>query len=154
MKKLNITLIGLHLISAILFIWAFNQLFWLYDTDLMQEYLENGVASTNLFGEEKLMNLLIAQAIASLIGLLLSFLVSLTIVVKNKKGFINSVIVLVLALLLNRFELLNSDIIKQIITFPGKALFDSFIWTTLSNAIILILISLWIQFSKLTNKMI
>ncbi len=152
MKNINFKLILIHLLGAILFILACRQLFWLYDIELITTLLEEGKESMQGFGAERITYFLLAKSIASTIGLLLSFSISLFLTIKRKKGIINSILVFVIAFALIILRLLDVDFINHIITFPGKLIFDSLLWTSITNAVILILLAIWVHFSKLTNK--
>ncbi|MEP0264653.1 hypothetical protein [Dokdonia sp.] len=152
MKNINFKLILIHLLGAILFIWAFGQLFWLYDIELITALSKEGKESVRDFGPERMAYVLLAKDIVPFIGLLLSFSISLFLTIKRKKGVINSILVFVIALALIIVELLDFDFINHIIMLPGKILFDSVLWTSITNAAILILVAVWVHFSKLTNK--
>ena len=90
---------------------------------------------------------------AQLFGILIGFVISLVLTIKNKRFWLNSLIVLMLSIFLCQIGLFHNNIIKSI-SFSFGSMFVNFglQYKYLANGTILLIIGLIIFFSKWANN--
>ena len=156
-SKLNPRQIAVHLLATFFLILAARQSVVLSDMGF--------ILAVEKYGFPDVWNHLVKEAdfsarltyftlwnnLAVLFGLLFSFVISLTLTIKRKKFWLNAVIILLMALLLNRLGLFHLKIIDGIFfsfgdLFTGMGLPYKFI----ANGLLLSFIGLFIFFSKWT----
>jgi hypothetical protein len=151
--------IFIHLVAAWFFMHSFQTLVFLFNTKLVDvvrqcdrqnilNALDNSSTSTSDFLQFGLW-----PSFGRTTGLLVAFIISLTISIKRHWFWANSVIVLVAAYLLGWFHLLGWQVLKNIFLAPGQV-FKNTTLEFLSNGIILLGLGLLAFFSGLTNEFV
>ncbi len=149
----------MHSIACWFFIHAFQTLSYLYDTKLIDIVRQsNGQFNDQALGDNKIeasdvAYFLLWTNISGLVGLLVAFIISLTISIKRHWFWVNSLFAVLLMYILYRFELLGWAYLKRIFWYLGQKL-NNATGEFLLNGIILLIIGLFIFFLKLTNQFI
>ena len=156
MQKLNYKLIIAHSLAAVFLIWALNELIYLYDTELLRIYDEIDIIDAWRLNNkaERISKFFLLKYTGSYIGLFLSFIISISITLKRKLGGLNSFVVFLIIGLLIKLGIIGSDIIENVVCFPGEFLFGFSVKSVVLNGILLLSISLWLYFSKFVLKLI
>lgn len=158
-NKIKWRIIALHLIATFFFVLGARQFGVLNDLGIVE--------SVDKYGFQEALSVLVKEDnfstryayfsfwlnISPLIGLLLALLVSLTLTIKRKIFWLNTIIVFVISILLNKLGLYESKIIDAIFFSLGN-LFSSvgFQYKFTVNGIILTLVGLFIFLSKRAHK--
>lgn len=125
MRKINYLQIIIHLIATCFFIFSFTVYSNIYNFKLLMVFSENGVhnvmSNTDKYGItlSDIWDFSFTTTILQFIGIIIAFIISLIISIKNKWSILNSFIVLILSFILNRFDLLGWGYIKDYL-FLGK----------------------------------
>ena len=158
-SRLNWRQILIHFIATWFFVFAFQTLFYLNDIKLIdiirQSGQENITKALNANGTSTsdLLNFTRLIGVGSTVGLLVAFIISLTISIKRHWFWVNSVIVLVATYFLNWFGLLGWTSLKQIFLTPGQ-IFANTILEFLVNAIFLLTLGLLMFFLRRPTEFI
>jgi len=159
MRKINLLQIVLHLLATCFFAYSAIVFSRFYNLKLLNVTLENGVKNVSENPEKfgltinDVWNFTFSQNLANLIGILVAFIISITISLKMKWPVINSIIVLIIAILLNKFcfQNLGWNNFSQYLT-PGR-FFDNLEMNILTSGIFLLTIGITIFITKfLKNK--
>lgn len=156
-KKINWRLILLHLIATYFVVLAVQQFILLSDMEIVNSVHEYGSDEgmkrlrDEENGSERITYLLVWINLAPLIGLVLSFILSLTVTRMKKAFFINSVLVFLLGFLFLRIGLFESNLLNAPLASILEWIPDYSIQILLKGSVWL-LIGLLVFFSKWTNK--
>ena len=157
--RLNWRQVVIHFIATWFFMYSFQTLAVLYDTNLVDIFRQTGKGNlTKAFNENKisasdLTYFTIWTSFSNTIGLLVGFGISLTISIKRKWFWFNSFLVFVLLYLLSWFNLLGWTYLKKIFITPGEV-FDNTTLEFLTNGLLLLTLGLLTFFLAKTNKFI
>ncbi len=159
--KTNWRQITTHLFATILFILAARQFAVLNDMQIITAIDKYGYpdALKHLVDEgnigTRLSYFVLWKNMSALIALLISFVISLILTIRNKGFWQNSIIVLLTALLLSRIGFLDNKTIN-VIFFSFGDLFSNLglQYKFIANGILLTLIGTFIFLSKLTRNFI
>jgi hypothetical protein len=149
----------LHFIAFWFFIHAFQTFSWLHNTKLMEAIRQpDQMGTKQIFADDNILPseviyLVLCANICSLVGLVVAFIISLSISIKKHWFWVNAVVVLLLVYFLNRFDLLGWTFFKQVFLSPGEV-FQNITIEILVNGIILLTIGLLIFFSGRLNRFI
>lgn len=117
MKKINYKQIILHFVATCFFISSSSSFSRLYNSRILKIIFENGVENI-LKNPEKyeittmdMSNFSLTTSISNIIGIIVAFFISIIISIKNKWSILNSIIVLMICFILNRFILLDLNFI-------------------------------------------
>ena len=157
MLKLNLRQIALHFIAFCFLYYSFKTFSFLSNTkiidifrqqnqDIYEAVKNQGITTTELVHFDFL------TKTAGTIGLLFAFFISLTISIKRKWFWVNSLIIFIAAFLLARFDL-GWFYLKKFLWFPGHLLTNTH-FEFIVNGTILLAVGLLIFFLKPTNKFI
>jgi len=119
--KINWKTIFIHFVGALFIVKAMIHFVYLNDLSLLNFIdklgFENGKKNINSLqnSNEKISFYLIWISLGSFIGIFISFLSSILINIINKKSWINSIILLIILLSLNKLGIFNSEIYKMLI---------------------------------------
>ena len=158
MRKINYLQIIIHLIATCFFIFSFTVYSNIYNFKLLMVFSENGVhnvmSNTDKYGItlSDIWDFSFTNTILQFIGIIIAFIISLIISIKNKWSILNSFIVLILSFILNRFDLLGWGYIKDYL-FLGKYISNLKLGFFIMGSILLI-IGLLIFLSKFLNTKI
>ncbi len=156
--RLNWRQVLLHSLAFWFFIYAFQTLSYLYDTKLVdivrsdgqltdKALIDNGIEMADLT------YFVLWTNVSGFIGLLVAFIFSLIISIRNHWFWINSLIAFIVVYLLYKFELMGWTYLKHIFWYPGK-MFNITKVEFLFNGIVLLTIGLLIFFLKQSNRFI
>ncbi len=106
------------------------------------------------FDESRLMSRIHWMFYSPHVGILVAFIISLTISIKKKRFWINSLLVFILSYLLRRFEYDGWDYLKIIFLAPGQYFDYHSAWYFLINGFTMLAIGLLMFFSTFTNSFI
>lgn len=159
--KINWRQIATHLIATIFFIQAVKQFAILNNIEMIRAIEKYGYPEAfRHFTNEgniglSLSYFVLCQRISALIALLIAFIISLYLTIKNKGFWQNSLIVLLTALLLQRVGFMDNKITSAIFFSFGN-FFSSLglQYKFIANGTLLISIAAFIYFSKLTRNFI
>ena len=156
MHRVNYKLIISHTLAGIFLIWAFNELVYLYDSELLRIYDDIDIIDAWRLNNktERISRLLLLRYSSSYIGLIITLIISLSITLKRKFGGINSFIAFFVLIVFIRTGIISSEFIEKIIYFPGEIFFGFSVKSVALNGILLLSVSLFIYFSKFINKLI
>ena len=158
-ERLNWRQVAVHFIATWFFMYSFQTLAVLHNINLIgtvrqstkenliERLNENGTAASDVF------NFTLWTGIGNTIGLLVAFIISLTIAIRRNWFWFNSLIVLILAYTLSWFNLLGWRYLRNIFLTPGE-IFKNTTLEFLTNGIILLTIGLFIFFLTKGNKFI
>jgi hypothetical protein len=158
-SKLNGRLIVVHLIGCWFFIYSFFILSYLHDREFLLSFLNYTEYGTRLpqnwhFDASKLTIFLLWNGSSKAIGLLTAFLISITIVIKKRWYWVNSLIVFSVAILLLRYNLFGWDYLKYIFLTPGSLFKEYSIGYFLTNGLVMFAIGLLLLFLKPVQQFI
>jgi hypothetical protein len=158
-ERLNWRLIATHFIATWFFMYSFETLAALHYTTLIDIYrhsnkgnLEKALIENNINASD-LAYFYFWTRFGNTIGLLVAFIISLTISIRRKWFWFNSFIVLTTLYVLSRFDLLGWTYLKYIFLRPGTV-FKSTTFEYLTNGIILLVLGLLTFFLTKTTKFI
>ena len=158
-SRLNWRQILLHLIAIWFFIYAFETFAYLTDTKLIElsrhsdqqitrtTLEENGISSSNI------PDLLFTVTAAGLGGMVVGFIISLIISIRQHWFWLNSLIAFLLFFIPVNLGFLSRKSLTKIFWIPGQIFSDTTI-EFLVNGIILLIIGLLIFFWRLPNRFI
>lgn len=158
-KRLNWRHVALHFIATLFFVYSFQTFAFLSMSTVVNIVRDNGKDSIyQALIEKKLypVDLTLFSLwinFAPLIGLLVGFIISLSISIKRKWFWFNSFLVLVLVYILGRFNQLGWHYLKNIFLTPGQ-IFKNVKLEFFTNGFILLTLGLLIFFLPKTNKFI
>jgi len=146
MSKLNWRLILIHFVACWFFIHAFKVLFSLHD----HEFLMGVIANRNTGGLNagRLANDIHWLNLAGYAGLIAGCLLSVLISLKKHWFLANTLIVFVIAFVLEKYELLGWNSLQSVFTSPGDLLNLPSPWYFLLNGGIMVAIGLVLFFLK------
>ena len=157
--RLNWRQVAIHFIATWFFMFSFQTLAILHDTNIVDVVRQPGKDNlTKALNENKITTydltyFTVWTSLANSIGLLVAFGISLTISIKRKWFWFNSFLVLVLINILGRFDLLGWNYLKKIFLTPGE-IFRNIKMEFLTNGLILLTLGLFTFFLARTNKFI
>ncbi|WP_018342564.1 hypothetical protein [Cytophaga aurantiaca] len=152
--KINYRLILIHLLASVFILLGAERFALLYDFELFEisskeevvKYIENGQISAT-----RLSYYLLVHKSGGLIGLLISFLISLMICIKKKIFWLNAITIFITAFFLYRFDILDSmHITMPINSFVDLFAGDNLMVYVIASGLILISIGLFLFFNKWT----
>lgn len=157
--KLNWRHILIHSIAFWFFIQALQTLSYLYDTKLIDivrqsngQFNDQDLVETKMEAPDLAYFVLWAN-VSGLVGLLVAFIISLTISLKRHWFWVNSLFAVLLIYILYRLELLGWAYLKQFFWYLGQK-FNNSTGEFLLNGVILLIIGFFIFFLKQTNRFI
>ncbi len=122
-SRISWRIILIHLAATLLFIFSAKQFVNLHDLqliELLNKYGIEGAMKRGTFSGEFMSAFLTWRWCASLIGLFLGFILSMILVIRSNKFWLNSVLVFIAGFLFIRLGLVNMSIIHKAISFPGS----------------------------------
>lgn len=144
MRKINYLQIIFHLIATCFFIYSFYNFSAIYNIKFLSLILENGSENV-LQNPEKfgitimdIGNFTYTTRLSAVLGILISFIISIVISIKNKWSIWNSFIVLLLTITLNRFDLLGWSYFENYMN-PAKLLNNLFFNFLIMGSFLLII---------------
>ena len=158
-SRLNWRQVLIHFVAFWFFIYAFQTLSHLYDIKLIDTVRQSNQHDTikNLSDRgtttSDLTYFLFWTGISGFIGLLVAFIISLTLSIKRRWFWVNSLITFIVIYALYRFNLLGWAYLKTIFWYPGQT-FSNTTVEFLINGLILLLVGLLIFFLKRPNQFI
>ena len=158
-SKLNGRLIVIHLIACWFFIYSFLMFSYLHDHEFLQLVLNH---PKNWFKDPQIRHFNASAifidalwiSLSKPIGLLTGFLISLTIVIKKKWYWVNSLIVFLVAILLLRYHLFGWHYLSYVFMAPGSLFKEYSIWYFLTNGLVMLAIGMLILFLKQVQQFI
>ncbi len=161
-KKLNFRLIGVHLLATLFLLLGAERFSLLCNLDLIETYRKYGsleyldhLSDTGRTAGEIFTYLFYADFFATLLALIISFIISLKICQRRQIYWLNSLFVLIIGILLNRFDFLAFAGIKTLTEAFGN-LFISYglKYVLIINGLLLMSIGVGIYFNNWTMKFI
>ena len=157
--KLNWRHVLMHSVAFWFFVHAFQTLSYLYDLRIVDivrqtqgpfrwETVNDNNISTSDFSE-----LIFWNSISGFVGLLVAFVISLSISIKRHWFWVNSLLAFLSVYLLRWFDLLGWTYLKPFFWYPGKKFNDS-ASEFIINGIFLLIIGFLIFFLKQPNRFI
>lgn len=154
-SKINWRLFAIHLIATFFFILAARQFTVLNDMEVVVSAEKYGfpeaweyLVEQDEFGV-RFSNYTLWMAFAPLIGISISFTISVLIAIRQKVFWINPVLVLFAALFFNKLGLFDNELV-DVVFFSFGRLFENIglQYRFLANGTLLVLIALFLFFSK------
>lgn len=152
-SKINAKLIGLHLVAGWFLMTGFYTISFLTNIQFAEEFKTTTPFSAGAWWGQVPNSFVSTIIVSGFAGLIISFIISLSICIRKKWFWLNAVIVLILSLLLLKFFWILWNNVKPFAWFAG-ARFNNISLEFLVNGIILLSIGLFIFFSKWTNQFI
>lgn len=158
-SRLNWRQVAIHFIATWFFMYSFQTLAVLYNTNLVEIIRQSGKDSLpNTLNENEIFAADLTYfnmwtGVARTVGLIVAFIISLIISFKRKWFWLNSLIVLIIAFILGWFNLLGWAYFKKIFLMPGK-IFDNVILEFLANGFIILSVGLLTFFLAKPNRFI
>jgi hypothetical protein len=149
----------MHFIAFWFFIHAFQTLSYLYDTKLIDTVRQShGQLNSQTLGDNKieasvLTYFVLWTSVSGFVGLLVAFIISLTISIKRHWFWMNALFAFFLTYILYRFDLLGWTYLKQFFWYLGQKFNNSTI-EFIFNGLILLIIGVLIFFLRRTNRFI
>lgn len=157
LKRLNWKLILVHFIATWLFIHSFYILSYLHDIEFTEFIMKNRnqtpVFDEIPFDSKRMNNFFMVTGISKFIGLLVAFIISLSISFYKKWFWLNSVLVLLITYTFFRLDFLLWDYLKVIFRFIGGFM-PNITLDFLVDGLIMLFLGLLIFFSKKINQII
>ncbi len=157
-NKLNWRLILTHLVASLFLVLATRQLILLRDIELAKSFKDFGSdALTHLTRKNNIPTRITYASfwtnLAPLIGLVVAFIISLTLTIKWRIFWVNALIGFILGIILNRLGVFNYKIVNEILYSPGDLISQFGIqYEFITNGCILILLGLFVFFNKWTKN--
>jgi hypothetical protein len=157
--RLNWRQVVIHFIATWFFMYSFQTLAILHDTnlvDIFRQVGEHGLRNAineNKISASDLTYFTMWTTLANIAGLLVAFIISLTISFKRKWFWFNSFLVLVFVHILGRLDLLGWAYLKKIFLVPGE-IFANTKLQFLTDGLLLLALGLLTFFLTKTNKFI
>jgi hypothetical protein len=133
-QKLNWRLLLIHVVACWLFAYAFNSLFLLHDYTFIKTLRQNGLKRP--YDSDRLTNDILWISFGSLVGLLVSFSISLLIVIKNKWHWINCIVILLVVFFLETLDI-GWPYLKHIFLAPGGLVKSEIAYFLINGAVML-----------------
>lgn len=157
LKRLNWKLILFHFIATWLFIHSFYILSYLHDIEFTEFIMKNRneipVFDEIPFDTKRMGNFFMITGVSKFIGLLIAFIISLSISIYRKWFWLNSVLVLLITYTLFRLDFLLWDYLKVIFRFIGGFM-PNVILDFLVDGLVMLFLGLLIFFQKKINQII
>lgn len=157
LKRLNWKLILLHFVATWLFIHSFYILSYLHDIEFTEFIMKNRneipVFDEIPFDTKRMGNFFMITGVSKFIGLLIAFIISLSISIYRKWFWLNSVLVLLITYTLFRLDFLLWDYLKVIFRFIGGFM-PNVILDFLVDGLVMLFLGLLIFFQKKINQII
>ncbi len=151
-SRINWRLILLHLIAAWFFIEAFKELSYLHDLKWREVFTQKWLRES--YDKSRLIAAIDYPYYFASLGLLVAFIISLGISIKQHWFWVNSLIVFIIGYLLYRLGFLGWNFFKYIFLQQGKLFpFDSAAHY-LADCLPMLALGLIIFFSGFTNRFI
>lgn len=151
-SKVNWRQMLIHFLAMWFFIQSFFILSFLHDLRIDKIFTEEWKAEST--DGTQITSALYWMYISPYVGLLVAFFISLSISIKRKWFWLNSVLVFILAFLLRRVQLDGWKYLKHIFLAPGQIFYHNPILYYLANVLPMFLIGFLLFFSRTTNKFI
>ena len=142
-SRLNWRQIVIHFVSSSFFVYAFKTLAYLYDTKFLdhlrrykQGYKIEGVDNIH-YSSTDFITFLRVPLYSAMAGLLVAFLISLLISIRQKWSWFNSLITFLLTYFLYRFDLLGWDYLNKIFLSFGQLFSNTFVEFLLNGTLML-----------------
>ena len=158
-SRLNWRQILVHFVAFWFFIHAFQTLSYLYDTKLIDSVRHsNGKIRDTTFVDSgieapDLSYFLFWTSVSGFIGLVVAFIISLTISIRRHWFWVNALLPFIATYFLYRFQLLGWNYLKQFFWYIGQKFSNSTL-EFLFNGIILLIIGLLVFFLNRSNQFI
>jgi len=117
-SKLNPRLLIIHFIASWLFLYGFHTIATLYDYSFL--YTKQPPFMTQVLIQRKLESDMLIINEAGIIGLVLAYIISWRLSVKQNWFWLNSVLIFLIAFSLTAFDLLGWKQLRPICMFPGR----------------------------------
>jgi hypothetical protein len=157
LKRLNWKLILLHFVATWFFIHSFYILSYLHDIEFTEFIMKNRneipVFEEIPFDTKRMSNFFMITGVSKFIGLLIAFIISLSISFYRKWFWLNSVFVLIITFVFFKLDLLFWDYLKVIFRIIGGFM-PNIILDFLVDGLIMLFLGLLILFSKKINQII
>lgn len=156
---LNWRLVAVHFVAAWFFMYSFQTLAVLHNTPLLDIIRKQGTVDVQVILNKykidagELTYFILWTSLANTAGLLVAFGISLTITIRRKWFWFNSLLVLILVILLSRLDLLGWQYLKRMLLMPGK-IFSSAAMEYLANGLLMLSLGLFIFFWPALNRFI
>jgi len=152
-SKLNWRLIIVHLVACGFFIYSFKMFSYLHDNKFLMGLLnhpKNWIANPQNwhFNAITLSYDLLWIGLSQVVGLLVGFMISLMITIKNQWYWVNSLIVFVLGMIFSKFNLFGWKYLKIIFLTPGSFFKDYSIGYLLVNGLVMLTIGCLLFFLR------
>jgi glucan phosphoethanolaminetransferase (alkaline phosphatase superfamily) len=157
--KLNWRLVAVHFVATWLFMYAGQTLAVLHNPHLLEILKREGfdhvkeIVERNQASATELTMFSIWPGLGSLAGEMIALGISLTITIRRRWFWFNSLLVPVLIFLLSLFGLLGWHYLKMIFLIPGE-IFSSPVMEYLANGLIMLALGLFVFFGRPTNGFI
>ena len=159
LRRLNWRQVAIHFIATWFFMYSFQTLAALHNTDLIdivrqssQEDITKALSESTTSAYQ-LVYFNLWTGIGNTVGLLVAFIISLSLSIRRKWFWFNSFIVLLVAYVLSWFGLLGWTYLKIIFLTPGE-IFSNTTLQFLTNGILLLSLGLLTFFMSQSNKFI
>lgn len=152
-SRLNWRQIAIHFIASCFLVYAFKILAYLYDTKFVDHIRHSNLGQKiqgidlDYYSSADFVNFIRIPFYSAMFGLLIAFLISLIISIKQKWFWFNSLITFLLTYFLYRFDYLGWDYFKKIFLSLGQLFNNTFI-EFLLNGTLLLTIGLLLFFLK------
>lgn len=161
-EKINWRLLVTHFFATIFIMLGARQFSFLTDRDLVESFSRYGidgfinhVQNIDLTIAQRLTYFLMWTTFSVIIGLIISFIISLTISIRKKIFWLNSLIVLLACFYVHKFGLLNLSAVKTISNSFGDLFINLGLqFTFIINGGLLTILGLLLLLNRWTNKFI
>lgn len=157
MKKINSLQLLFHFIATCLFVFSFNSFSFLYDKEYLEAIDEYGVKEIlndpEKYGQtvQNMVDFNLIISLSSITGIFIAFIISVLISIRKRWLIWNSIIVLVMNFLLNRFDIF--DFLNPRFISPAQFI-DSLFFKCLTNGVFFLIVGLVVFLSKRINNII
>ena len=151
-SRLNWRLILIHVIATWFFIQSFFILSFLHDVKGIEVFTDKW--QTESFDETRYKNVMYWMYTSPYVGLLVAFIISLSISIKRKWWWLNSLLVFILSYMLKRLDLDGWHYLKIIFLTPGQFFNHHSAWYYLANGLPMLMLGFVLFYSKWTNRFI
>jgi hypothetical protein len=157
LKRLNWKLILIHFIATWLLIHSFYILSYLHDIEFTEFIMKNRSQVPDFdeipFDTKRMSDFFMITGVSKFIGLLVAFIISLSISIYRKWFWLNSVLVLLITYTLFRLDFLLWDYLKVIFRFIGGFM-PNIILDFLVDGLVMLFLGLLIFFVKKSTQLI
>jgi len=157
LSRISLRFCLIHFLAAYCLMYAFHYLYYTLYADFIWNYSSAGF--DGITSSEEISYILLLDCLLPQIGLLISFIISLTLALRKKIWWVNTLLIFIVAGVLEYFRLLGWEYANNIFVYTigwinKTGWVKGFRVYYALTMLVLLAAALWLYFSKTTNRFI